>query len=155
MRKEDMLRSRRGGSSSILMLDVDKFKKFNDNYGHETGDRVLVTFARALRQSVRATDDVARLGGDEFAILLRDCDTKNASGVADKIIRLAEETTVCVSATRSEHLEISAGVATCPQDAQMLQEALLLADVALLQAKEAGRNCCQVYGAESRGAAWA
>jgi diguanylate cyclase (GGDEF)-like protein len=153
MRKEDMLRSRRGGSSSILMLDLDKFKNFNDSYGHETGDRVLAAFAATLLKAVRATDDVARLGGDEFAILLRDCDAKYASSVADKIIRLAAETSVCVSATRSEHLQISAGVAVCPENAPTLEEALLQADAALLRAKEAGRNCYHVHGAESRGAA--
>lgn len=148
MRKEDKLRSRRGGSSSILILDVDKFKKFNDCYGHKTGDRVLVAFTSALKQSVRATDDVARLGGDEFAVLLRDCETDDACHVAEKILRLAGETTVSVSATRSEHLEISIGVATCPEKAQRLEEALLLADMALMRAKESGRNCYQVYDAD-------
>jgi diguanylate cyclase (GGDEF)-like protein len=68
--------------------------------------------------------------------------------VADKIISLAGETMVSVSATRSEHLEISVGVATCPDKAQTLEEALLLADMALLRAKESGRNCYQVYDAD-------
>jgi diguanylate cyclase (GGDEF)-like protein len=149
MRKEDMLRSRRGGVSSVLMLDVDKFKSFNDTYGHQTGDRVLAALAATLRQSVRATDEVARLGGDEFAILLRNCGAKYASEVADKIIRLARKTTVCVSATQSEHLKISAGVAICPENAQTLEEALLLADVALLQAKETGRDRYRVYEGQS------
>ncbi|MDP6633500.1 MAG: sensor domain-containing diguanylate cyclase [Phycisphaerae bacterium] len=153
MHKDDMLRNRRGGSSSLLMLDVDKFKKFNDSYGHDTGDRVLVAFTSALRQSVRATDEVARLGGDEFAILLRDCEADEACRIAAKIVRLARETTVYIDASRSEHLEVSAGVAVCPENAQTLQEALLLADIALLQAKEAGRNDYQVYDRELHGAA--
>ena len=153
LHKEDMLRGRRGGTSSVLMLDVDKFKQFNDCYGHKTGDRVLVAFTLALQKSIRATDDVARLGGDEFAILLRDCGVRDACKVAEKIIQLAWETKVCVSSMRSEHLEISVGVASCPENAQTLEEALLLADAALLRAKESGRNCYQVYDVDAHCAA--
>jgi diguanylate cyclase (GGDEF)-like protein len=145
MHKDDLMRSRSGGASSIIMIDVDNFKSFNDIYGHETGDRVLIAFTAALRKAIRATDEVARLGGDEFAVLLRDCQADQASGVADKIVRLAEETTICVDATRSEHLQISAGLAACSQDAATLKEALLLADAALMRAKGAGGNNCRVY----------
>ena len=152
MRKEDQQRGRRGGASSVLMLDVDKFKQFNDSYGHETGDRVLVAFASALRKSVRATDEVARLGGDEFAILLRDCEIEEAALVAEKIVRLAGETEVCIDSNRSEHLEISVGAAVCPDNAQTLGQALILADIALMRVKEAGRNGYQLYDRELHGA---
>jgi len=145
MHKDDLLRSRCGGSSSIIMLDVDHFKTFNDTYGHDTGDRVLIAFTAALRKAIRATDELARLGGDEFAILLRGCQAEEASCIAEKVVRLAEETTICIDATRSEHLQISAGLAACPQDAETLKEALLLADIALMRAKETGRNDYQIY----------
>jgi len=153
MHKDDMLRNRRGGASSVIMLDIDKFKQFNDNYGHKTGDRVLVAFTSALRQAVRGTDEVARIGGDEFAVLLRDCGAQDACQVAEKIVRLAGRNAVYIDASRSEHLEISAGVAVCPEHAPTLAEALLLADIALMRAKEAGRNTHQIYDKELHGAA--
>lgn len=153
MRKEDLILQRRDGSASLVMLDVDEFKQFNDRFGHDTGDRVLTSFAAALRECVRQTDEVARLGGDEFVVLLRDCDCEHAGHVAEKIIHTARQTSVRLDAEHSQHLHVSAGVAGCPEHARTLDETLLLADVALLRAKEAGRNRFEAYDAGRDGAA--
>lgn len=143
--KEELLQKRRGGNVGLVMLDVDRFKQFNDTYGHDTGDRVLTALAAAIRDSVRATDEVARLGGDEFVILLRDCDAEASIGVAEKIVRRASEASIRLDATTHASLQISIGVACCPQHGRTLEEALLLADVALLRAKEGGGNRCSLF----------
>jgi diguanylate cyclase (GGDEF)-like protein len=140
MQKEELLLARRGSAASLLMLDIDHFKGFNDNFGHETGNRILVAFGVALRNCLRRSDEVARIGGDEFVVLLRDCDSEHAARVAAKVLLVASETSVRIDATTCQHLEISAGVAACPQHAGSLEETLLLADVALLRAKESGKN---------------
>ncbi|MBS3734827.1 MAG: sensor domain-containing diguanylate cyclase [Phycisphaerae bacterium] len=145
LKKENALMQRRGNAASVVMLDVDGFKHFNDEHGHETGDRILMAFANALQSTLRVTDEVARLGGDEFVVLLRDCDASKAEGVAQKIIRTAADTNVRVDATQWEHLRISAGVACCPHHAAALEDALLLADVALIRAKESGKNRYVVF----------
>jgi len=153
LRKEQALLRRRGGCDALIMLDVDGFKQFNDQHGHDAGDRVLTAFAQALDACCRQTDEISRLGGDEFAVLLRDCDDDHAGDVAAKIIRTAADTNVRVSATQWEHLQISAGVACCPRHAASLEDALLLADVALIRAKESGKNRHQVFNPEADAAA--
>jgi diguanylate cyclase (GGDEF)-like protein len=137
--------------ASVVMVDVDHFKEFNDRYGHETGDRVLTALAAALRQAIRCTDEVARLGGDEFILLLRDCGAENAVKVGQKILDRAEAASVRVDSATHVNLEISVGIASCPDHAKSLEEASLLADVALLRAKESGRNQVAIYNPDVDG----
>lgn len=136
--KENLLLQRRSGTSSILMLDVDRFKDFNDRYGHDTGDRILMTLSNTIRDCVRATDEVARLGGDEFVMLLRDCDAEHSMQLAQRICRAVAASSVRVDATTSVALNVSIGLACCPDHARTLENTMLLADTALLRAKENG-----------------
>ncbi len=130
---------RRESHMTILMCDMDFFKKVNDEYGHEAGDVVLKGLAHTLQNSCRASDLVIRYGGEEFLILLVDCDPDHGMKVAEKI-RMAVEGQqfrfegVCLRKT------ISVGVSQFPDDTPAFWECVKFADVALYQAKETGRN---------------
>lgn len=124
---------------ALLYLDVDRFKQINDSLGHAVGDEVLKAFAQRLERCVRGSDVVARLGGDEFVILLQHlASVEHACEVADKIIdAMAEPLEV-----RGHSLQISTsiGVALLGGQANSSQTLLEKADLALYQAKQAGRN---------------
>ena len=125
---------------SIVMLDIDHFKKINDRYGHASGDEAIVNTARTFKSSVRQTDIVARFGGEEFIILLPGQNATDALEVANKIGH-AIRTTAWREDTPP--LTVSAGCA----DVTMVnsQDKLLtLADDALYQAKRNGRDQCVI-----------
>ncbi|MFD1009127.1 diguanylate cyclase domain-containing protein [Oceanisphaera ostreae] len=134
---------REGRVLSLVMLDLDSFKQFNDRYGHQQGDACLVAVANALNQSVRRPHDlVARYGGEEFVCILPDTDSQGA-------IKLAEVMRTAVKALEIEHLDsaaggfvsISLGIATqIPNTGASPQSLLAAADGQLYQAKRAGRD---------------
>lgn len=147
--------SRSGAPLSVLMIDVDYFKMFNDHYGHLAGDRCLTTVARAMRKAMlRGTDLLARYGGEEFVALLPDTPTAGARMVADRLIACVDSATVpharsCVSA----YLTASVGAATFVPDAHRERadtnpneqpttaiDLVHAADQALYAAKRAGRH---------------
>ncbi len=134
---------------SMLMIDIDHFKHFNDLYGHATGDRVLQAVASVLRRALRNVDLCARHGGEEFAILLPNTPAANAYHVADRVrATLAGTRYTGLGLPPEESVTISVGVATCPRDATVLDELLELADKALYAAKAQGRDkVCQHGGA--------
>jgi diguanylate cyclase (GGDEF)-like protein/PAS domain S-box-containing protein len=127
--RREIERARRNGSRfSIAMLDIDRFKHFNDQHGHPAGDELLKQAAHAWRMSTRVTDCVARYGGDEFALLLPSCPPVDGSVVIERIR----------AATPMEQT-VSAGIAEW--DGEESAEALIQrADAALYQAKRAGRD---------------
>jgi diguanylate cyclase len=130
-----------GESLSLMMTDVDHFKRFNDSFGHLTGDQVLRLVANAVKQNVKGRDIAARYGGEEFAVVLPDTALRSAITVADHIRRAVMGKELMKRST-GEHLgrvTISVGVASLrPTDtAQMLIER---ADTCLYAAKRAGRN---------------
>lgn len=129
---------------SILVLDVDFFKKINDDYGHQVGDRALISVAKTLRKSVRESDIVGRYGGEEFVVVLPHAGPEPAWTVAEKI-RLAISEAKVEGMDRA--LTISIGVACYPAvKAESLHELVRQADGALYQAKERGRNRVVVAG---------
>lgn len=130
---------RRKSSFSVLMLDLDYFKQVNDNFGHESGDKVLKVLAEILGKSVRASDLVIRYGGEEFLICLLDTAADQAMAVAEKIRAKVEETKVQLPGTLLQKT-ISIGVSEYPVDADTFWQVVKYADVALYQAKERGRN---------------
>ncbi len=126
---------------SVLMIDIDHFKDFNDTYGHATGDRVLQTVAQAIRDALRTTDICARHGGEEFAVLLPNTPGENAFFVADRVRRTLSGTRYTgLGLPPDVNITISVGVATCPRDATDLDELMELADKALYKAKAGGRD---------------
>ena len=128
---------------SLVMMDVDCFKAYNDTYGHPAGDRVLVSVADAARQQVnRSTDVMARYGGEEFAVVLPASDKAGAQIIAEKIRQAVQALDIPHSASQvAPHVTISLGVACYDTRAACTaQELLEMADQALYNAKRAGRN---------------
>ncbi|MEW6046251.1 MAG: diguanylate cyclase [Bacillota bacterium] len=121
---------------SLLMLDLDHLKAFNDTYGHQAGDEALKAVAEAIRRHVRPPDVAARYGGDEFAVILPETPLRSAVVVAERI-----RATVAASAvTGAATITVSAGAAAFPDDGASGPELVASADRALYAAKSAGRN---------------
>ena len=134
-------RSQRSGLPlSLLMLDVDHFKQFNDTFGHPAGDEVLRQLARVLADTRRANDVVARYGGEEFAVILVDTPKFTAAKVAERVRERINTHDVSEAAPRAGKLSASIGVATFPDDGADAETLVRSADQALYAAKRAGRN---------------
>lgn len=128
---------------SLIMGDVDCFKLYNDNYGHQKGDKCLRTIARSIsRQVKRSIDLVARYGGEEFAIILPSINSFGAIKVAEAVNQAVEQLKIPNTAsTVSDYITISLGVATLiPKNGQQPEELVKYADSALYEAKRLGRN---------------
>jgi diguanylate cyclase (GGDEF)-like protein/PAS domain S-box-containing protein len=140
--KETERTSRYGTPGAVLLIDLDNFKGVNDTLGHRAGDDVLRGVAGLLRHRLRHTDIIARLGGDEFAVLLPQADADHAQNVAGAVVKaLSRETAVL--ADRSVHITASVGVALMERLTDV--EVMAYADLAMYEAKEAGRNRFTVY----------
>lgn len=136
---------RYGRQFSIMMVDVDHFKHYNDTYGHPAGDALLKKVGGIVRSSLRINDFAARYGGEEFLILLPDQDQKGALLVAERIRkRIAAET--ADRPNQRPAITVSVGVATFPESAQKVEPLLAKADAALYRAKKNGRNCVVTIG---------
>ncbi len=134
---------RDGKRVALMMIDVDYFKLYNDNYGHWQGDDCLKKVASALRKTLkRPTDMVARYGGEEFVIILKDVDKEGAKTVAESLVKAVEQMKIPhAHSSVSEFVTISVGVAIKEVDEEISQEELVkLADEQLYRAKESGRN---------------
>ena len=138
--EKEILRSRRNGESfSLLTLDLDGFKAYNDRFLQSAGDIALQEFAGILSGSVREVDTVARLGGDEFGILLLEGDTEGAQALAKRIIqRLQRHLMPGANESRTERLSVSVGVASFPSDSFEKADLLSKADRALHMARSKG-----------------
>ncbi len=125
---------------SVLVIDVDRFKTFNDEHGHAVGDQVLILVADAIREGVRVGGHGVRLGGDEFCVLLPDADRTSAEATARRI-RLATELSVeSFIAAGAGAVTLSIGVATQGAETRSLGDLLATADAQLLRAKRNGRH---------------
>lgn len=130
-------------SISLILLDIDFFKSYNDTYGHQKGDRCLTRVATIIKESVkRSTDLVARYGGEEFAIVLAQCDSKSAMDIAEDIRRNIELQQIQhESSDVANIVTVSVGVATLvPSSQYNLSQLIDHADEALYNAKRQGRN---------------
>jgi diguanylate cyclase (GGDEF)-like protein len=127
-----------GSKFSLLMMDLDYFKKVNDEHGHVVGDAVLQKLGEILQLAVRDNDLVFRYGGEEFAVILPDTDTNGAHLVAERI-RSTVESTVFEPGEIDLCLTISLGISTC-RDASAVRDVIVAADQALYAAKRGGRN---------------
>lgn len=126
---------------SLLMLDLDRFKKINDTYGHPTGDQVLCHTAEVLRATCRRSDHLSRYGGEEFAVILPRTDLAGAEVQARRIHAAIRDSQL----SGLPPVMVSVGVASFPVHAHQKDALIVAADRALLQAKRMGRNCVVVY----------
>jgi len=142
--------SRFGGTFSMIMLDIDLFKVYNDIYGHLAGDQVLRKTAKYIETSIRNIDLAFRYGGEEFAIILPEAGLQDAYKVAERIRKTIEART----SSRAMPITVSIGVANWPSDGVMREEIIGAADIALYHAKNNGRNrtslSCEVSGSGSQ-----
>lgn len=142
---------RHGEPLSVLLFDIDHFKVFNDTYGHQTGDAVLVSVAEQVLRTVRTEDVVARYGGEEFAVIARSTPASQAIVLAERIRKAISRASI---ERDGEALVVTASIGVCtlhPDGLQMDVESLVAeADRALYAAKAAGRNCV-VHAGETRG----
>jgi diguanylate cyclase (GGDEF)-like protein len=142
---------RNGRAFAVLMLDVDKFKHFNDTYGHPAGDAVLKRLAQILRDSARDVDTVARYGGEEFLLILPETAAAGAAQVAERIRASTETDRFTPGAGSAEiSVTVSIGYAVFPEHARAPETMIEAADQALYRSKQGGRN--RVTAAEGPGA---
>lgn len=131
---------RYGNEFSMIILDIDFFKKFNDTYGHQSGDAVLRQVAQTLKRSVRATDIACRYGGEEMSIILPNTGKNVAHSTAEKICERVSSNKFKLQGDKEVSVTISLGVSTYPQDGQTPSELIEAADKRLYNAKNNGRN---------------
>lgn len=129
---------------SILLVDIDFFKKVNDTYGHPVGDVALARVAGVLKEVVRGSDFVARYGGEEFAVGMVDADNRGAHQMADRVRKIVENTTITAGKIEFK-VTLSIGVASFPTDTKKLEELVGFSDDALYHAKRTGRNRVSLY----------
>lgn len=133
-------------SISLIMIDVDHFKTYNDTFGHLQGDEVLKKIGSLLKKNLREVDTVARFGGEEFVLLLPDTDKRGAVAVAEKVRLLVEAHKFTTDAHKeTRRITISSGIATYPHDVSEMDDLIDHADIALYRAKEGGRNRTECY----------
>ncbi|TCL53923.1 diguanylate cyclase (GGDEF)-like protein [Hydrogenispora ethanolica] len=128
----------RGFPLSLILLDVDNFKKYNDSYGHPAGDILLKTVAAVLNQAVRKDDIAARYGGEEFVLVLWNADSELATEIAEHIRTTVAQRTL---EDLSTSVTLSAGIATLPEQTKNYLHLVELADKSLYHAKRSGKNC--------------
>ncbi|MDY0122601.1 EAL domain-containing protein [Sulfurimonas sp.] len=136
--------SQKGSKVALFFIDIDKFKEVNDTYGHDIGDKMLVTVAKRLLNSVREDDVVARIGGDEFVLIAKDI----------KSIEIVEQLALKLQRKIRQPLEIdthifnvtlSIGIAICPEHGTTRQELLKNADIAMYEVKKTKRDDFKIY----------
>ncbi|MBR9727594.1 diguanylate cyclase [Shewanella intestini] len=130
--------------ATLIMLDIDHFKKINDKYGHPAGDKVIQNIAYILNQSLRETDCAGRYGGEEFAIVLAKTTAEEALFFTERL-RKKIEATETIFDNRKISVTISLGINDIKADTQTSSQWLSGADKALYYAKQHGRNCSRIY----------
>jgi len=129
--------SREKSQMSIIMIDIDKFKSINDNYGHQKGDEILSKVGNILLKNIRPTDICCRYGGEEFVIILPDTGPSEAEALAERLRSTVEKARLM---GQGNSLTISLGISCYPKHGSIRNELIEKADQALYHAKESGRN---------------
>ncbi len=138
---EEIKRSNRYGyPMSFMMIDVDHFKSYNDNFGHPDGDKVLIMVANCFRETLRSADIAARYGGEEFSILLPQTTSSEAETIAERV-----REHIAATEFPNRAITVSIGIASCCLELNSTRELIVAADNALYVAKRKGRNRVQVF----------
>lgn len=125
------------GLYSLIFLDIDNFRDFNNHFGHDIGDNVLKKVGETIKACVRASDRVYRYGGEEITLILMDCDKKNAMKMAEKIRSEISQ----LDNRAYPQITVSLGVSSYPDDGRYIHDVIIASDKALLKAKQSGKNC--------------
>src|SRR6266478_6471853 len=146
LKLRELLRAKRTGRNvSLVMLDLDHFKQFNDTFGHQGGDILLKEAAEVIKSRVRAGDIACRYGGEEFSLILAEVDTEGAQRCVENIRERIKHLSLHNRGQTLGTVTISAGIAAYPSDADSSEDLIHAADQALYRAKKAGRDCIFVY----------
>ena len=135
LEKEFQLFLRNGRPLALLMIDIDNFKNYNDTYGHQAGDKVLIKIGKTLLHTVRKSDIGCRYGGEELVVIMPQTDLNTALEVAERIRKKIEDTDI-----DGENITVSIGVSQANSSIKMSKTLLKFADDALYQAKRQGKN---------------
>ncbi|MBI5056874.1 MAG: diguanylate cyclase [Nitrospirae bacterium] len=139
--KEEMKRAKRYGNPlTMIMFDIDNFKKINDSYGHIAGDKIVQTTADVIREALRDTDVAGRFGGDEFIILLTETDMDTGAKVAERIRRKIEKADIPNKKNQVINFTISLGICRYDDKVKTVEDFIAKADKALYTAKSLGNN---------------
>jgi len=148
---EFSLHKRNKQAVSLVMFDIDHFKKVNDTYGHQAGDEVIRVTSKLLIDCKRETDIAGRYGGEEFAVILLDSTAQNALLFTERLRKRIEESRVSVGSD-SIKFTVSLGISDLTEKTQDYEEWLKQSDMALYRAKESGRNQSVIYDVNLNGA---
>lgn len=142
LEREVQRATRSGETCALFMLDLDHFKKVNDQHGHLAGNAILQSVARILKENLRPMDTVARFGGEEFAMILPNSTSENAKKVAERIRETIAGTKISIHDKKAIRVTVSIGIA-CTLPGRQIEPRMLVsvADKNLYHAKELGRNC--------------
>ena len=133
----DILNISENQTYSLIFIDIDDFRRFNNESGHKAGDIVLQKVSHTIKNTIRSVDRAYRYGGEEIVILLKDCDKNNALSIAEKIrISISE-----IDNSPLPSITVSLGVASCPENGTNFSKIIATSDSALLIAKKSGKNC--------------
>ncbi len=151
LRREVATARRYGHGGAVLVLDLDHFKLVNDSLGHAAGDELINVIARVMRRRLRASDIVGRMGGDEFAVVLPRADEYEARRIGETLLREIRADMRAASASGERRVTASIGIALFGDRPEELgaEELLAEADIAMYDAKEAGRDKLAVYDAQA------
>lgn len=132
------LAERHGRTVSFVYMDLDNFKKINDTYGHEYGDKMLIAFCERIREIIRSTDELSRIGGDEFVLMLPETDWEGAQKFIRRLKEAFAEPVKCGETYC--YPNVSAGCATFPQDGDKIEDLLKVADIRMYKDKSAKKT---------------
>jgi len=136
---------RRNEALSLILIDLDHFKRINDNYGHVVGDKLLRRVAQAMKHCSREWETVARVGGEEFCVILATCNQQQAFTAAERFRQVVSQAVVNSEEGKDVRITASAGIATSGDVVGNEWDLYAAADKAMYQAKESGRNRCCAY----------
>src|SRR2546425_2274108 len=128
-------------SVTLLMFDIDDFKRVNDVCGHAVGDQILIALSEAVRMLVRGSDIVCRLGGEEFAVIMPSCDAGDALGLSRRLMDRLDARPIDAAG----EVTLSIGIAQGPQHAMNPRELVACAETAMMTAKAGGKNRIVVF----------
>ncbi len=137
----DIIQLSPNGVYSMIFMDIDNFREFNNVYGHQIGDNILKVCANGIKNNIRHTDSAYRFGGDEIIIILPECEKREAGKIAQNIVQSIRD----YDNAPYPSITVSAGVASMPEDALSFDQLIKVSDLAMVKAKNIGKNQVIVY----------